>query len=97
MYGTKRAESTFAIIAVAVLCALQIFEDVIDNLEQLIGSYKSTSSPGELDAHPIYKYKVNHLSMVLKRKLNVVAKFTRNFITDIVNCKSEEIIRMVFR
>lgn len=79
------------------LCAFQVFEEVIDNLEELIRTHKSISSPGELDTHPIYKYKVNHLSMVLKRKLNVVAKFTRNLITDIVDCRSDEIIRIVFR
>lgn len=87
----------FQLLQLQLLCTLQVFEDIIDNLEELIGSYKLTSNTGELGTHPIYKYKVNHLSMVLKRKLNVVAKFTRNLITDIVDCKSEGIIRVVLR
>ncbi|EFN79178.1 coiled-coil domain-containing protein 142 [Harpegnathos saltator] len=78
-------------------CDLEVFEEAIDSLEELMESYKSTSSPGDLGTHPIYRYKMNHLSMVLKRKLNVVAKFTRNLIIDIVDCKNEEIIRTVFR
>lgn len=60
-------------------------------------SYKSTCSLGELSSHPIYKYKMNYLSTILKRKLNVVAKFTRDLITGIVDCKCEENIRIVFR
>lgn len=79
------------------LCILQIFEEVIDNLEELIESYKSTCNPEELSSHPIYKYKINHLSIVLKRKLNVIAKFTQNLINDIVDCKNDENIRIVFR
>lgn len=70
---------------------------MLENLEELIGLYKSTCNPGELSTHPIYKYKVKHLSMILKRKLNVVAKFTRNLITDIIDGKNEENIRIVFR
>lgn len=75
----------------------QVFEEVIDSLEELIESYKSTCNPGELSSHPIYKYKINHLSMVLKRKLNVIAKFTQDLIKDIVDCKNDENIRIVFR
>lgn len=97
MCVTKCTENTFAIIATADFCASQVFEEVIDGLEELIGTYRLTSSPGELSTHPIYKYKVNHLSIVLKRKLNVIAKFTRNLITDIVDCKNDEIIRIIFR
>ena len=72
-------------------------EETVDSLEELIKSYKSTCNSGELSTHPIYKYKMNHLSMILKRKLNVVAKFTQDLITGVVDCKSEENIRIVFR
>lgn len=76
---------------------LQIFEEVIDNLTELIKSYKPLCNSKELSTHLIYKYKVNHLSMVLKRRFNVVARFTRNLITEIVDCRNEEIIKIVFR
>lgn len=75
----------------------QVFEEVIDSLEELLEGYKSTSNLGELSSHLIYKYKINHLSMVLKRKLNVIAKFTQDLINDIVDCKNDENIRIVFR
>lgn len=75
----------------------QVFEEVIDSLKELIESYKSTCNLAELTNHPIYKYKINHLSMVLKRKLNVIAKFTQDLINDIVDCKNDENIRIVFR
>jgi len=74
-----------------------VFEEVIDSLEELIEDYKSTCNPGELSSHPIYKYKINHLSIVLKRKLNVIAKFIQDLINDIVDCKNDENIRIVFR
>ncbi|XP_026827107.1 coiled-coil domain-containing protein 142 [Ooceraea biroi] len=78
-------------------CELEMFEEVIDSLEELIVNYKSACSLGELSSHPIYKYKIHHLSTILKHKLNVVAKFTRDLITGIVDCKTEENIRIVFR
>lgn len=70
---------------------------MIDNLEELLERYKSTCNPEELSSHLIYKYKINHLSMILKRKLNVIAKFTQDLINDIVDCKNDENIRIVFR
>ncbi|XP_011878866.1 PREDICTED: uncharacterized protein LOC105568091 [Vollenhovia emeryi] len=83
--------------AEARTCDQEVFEEVIDSLEELIESYKLTCNPGELSSHLIYKYKINHLSMVLKRKLNVIAKFTQDLISDIVDCKNDENIRIVFR
>lgn len=80
-----------------ILRVLQVFEEVIDSLEELIESYKSTCNPSELSNHPIYKYKINHLSMILKRKLNVIAKFAQDLINDIVDCKNDENIRIVFK
>ncbi|XP_012222810.1 coiled-coil domain-containing protein 142 [Linepithema humile] len=79
------------------VCDFEVFEEVVDNLEELIENYKLTCSPKELSSHPIYKYKINYLLMILKRKLNIVAKFTRDLITAIVDCKNEENIRIVFR
>ncbi|XP_050449339.1 coiled-coil domain-containing protein 142 [Cataglyphis hispanica] len=78
-------------------CDLEVFEEVIENLEELIKNYELICKSGELSNHVIYKYKMNHLSLILKRKLNVVAKFTQDLITDIVDYKSEENIRIVFR
>lgn len=74
-----------------------MFEEVIDSLEELIESYKSICDSEELSSHLIYKYKIDHLSMILKRKLNVIAKFTQDLINDIVDCKNDENIRIVFR
>jgi len=73
-----------------------VFEEVIDNLEELIESYKLTCNPEELSSHPIYKYKINYLSIALKRKLNIIAKFIQNLINEIVDYKNEN-IRIVFR
>lgn len=47
--------------------------------------------------HPIYKYKMQHFSTILKRKHNVVAKFTRNLISEIVDSKTDEILRIIFK
>lgn len=80
-----------------MLGTLQVFEEMLDNLEELIKNYDSTCKPGELSTHLIYKYKIDHLSIILKRKLNVVAKFIQDLITGITDCKSEENIRIVFR
>lgn len=74
-----------------------MFEEILDNLEELIKNYKSTCNPRELSTHPIYKYKINHLLIILRRKLNVVAKFTQDLIASIIDCKSEENIRIAFR
>lgn len=35
--------------------------------------------------------------MILKRKLNIVAKFIQDLITNTVDCKSEDNIRITFR
>ncbi|KAG5307288.1 CC142 protein, partial [Acromyrmex insinuator] len=83
--------------AEARTCDQEVFEEVIDSLEELIESYKLTCNPEELSSHPIYKYKINHLSIVLKRKLNIIAKFVQNLINDIVDYKNDENIRIVFR
>lgn len=70
--------------------------DFIESLNELINDYRAVW--GVVDpAHPVYKYKVKHLSTELKRKLNVVAKFTRNLLFEIVDCKSDEYLRMIFR
>ncbi|XP_029172330.1 coiled-coil domain-containing protein 142 [Nylanderia fulva] len=83
--------------AEARICEQEVFEEILDSLEELIRNYKLTCNPKELSTHPIYKYKMNHLSIILKRKLNVVAKFIQDLITNIVDCKSEENIRITFR
>ncbi|EFN72191.1 Coiled-coil domain-containing protein 142 [Camponotus floridanus] len=83
-------------LAEARTCDLEVFEEMLDNLEELIKNYDSTCKPGELSTHLIYKYKIDHLSIILKRKLNVVAKFIQDLITGITDCKSEENIRIVF-
>ncbi|XP_071556235.1 coiled-coil domain-containing protein 142 [Temnothorax nylanderi] len=83
--------------AEARTCDQEVFEEVTDSLEELIENYKSMCNSAELSNHPIYKYKINHLSMVLKRKLNIIAKFIQDLINDIIDCKNDENIRIVFR
>ncbi|XP_077273252.1 uncharacterized protein LOC143903492 isoform X1 [Temnothorax americanus] len=83
--------------AEARTCDQEVFEEVTDSLEELIENYKSMCNSAELSNHPIYKYKVNHLSMVLKRKLNIIAKFVQDLINDIIDCKNDKNIRIVFR
>ncbi|XP_024889105.1 coiled-coil domain-containing protein 142 isoform X2 [Temnothorax curvispinosus] len=78
-------------------CDQEVFEEVTYSLEELIENYKSMYNSAELSNHPIYKYKINHLSMVLKRKLNIIAKFIQDLINDIIDCKNDENIRIVFR
>ncbi|XP_071654096.1 uncharacterized protein [Temnothorax longispinosus] len=83
--------------AEARTCDQEVFEEVTYSLEELIENYKSMCNSAELSNHPIYKYKINHLSMVLKRKLNIIAKFIQDLINDIIDCKNDENIRIVFR
>lgn len=76
---------------------MQIFEEIIDNLEDIAKSYKSLFNETIETTHPIYKYKMQHFSTILKRKHNVVAKFTRNLISEIVDSKTNEILRIIFK
>ncbi|XP_035725990.1 uncharacterized protein LOC118443320 isoform X2 [Vespa mandarinia] len=84
-------------VAKAQACDFEIFEEIIDNLEDITKSYKSLFNGMTETTHPIYKYKVQHFSMILKRKHNVVAKFTRNLIIEIVDSKTDEILRIIFK
>ncbi|KAI4504207.1 hypothetical protein M0802_000678 [Mischocyttarus mexicanus] len=78
-------------------CDFEVFEDIINNLEDIVKSYQSLWNDMIETSHPIYKYKMQHFSIILKQKLNVVAKFTRNLITDIVDSKSDEILKIIFK
>ncbi|XP_043265993.1 uncharacterized protein LOC122405375 [Colletes gigas] len=80
----------------AQACDLEAYQGVANDLEEVTKEHKSVCTV-TLSAHPIYKYKMRHFLTALKRKLNVLAKFTRNLITEIVDCKNEELIRIIFR
>ncbi|XP_076173547.1 coiled-coil domain-containing protein 142 [Ptiloglossa arizonensis] len=75
---------------------LEVYQSVANDLEEVVEEYKSVSSV-TLSAHSIYRYKMRHFLTELKRKLNVLARFTRNLITEIVDCKTEELLRLIFR
>ncbi|XP_054013894.1 coiled-coil domain-containing protein 142 [Hylaeus anthracinus] len=80
----------------AQACDLEGYKGVAKDLEEVTKQYTSVCSV-TLSKHPIYKYKMRHFLTALKRKVNVLARFTRNLITEIVDCKSEELLRVVFR
>ncbi|XP_006609360.1 coiled-coil domain-containing protein 142 [Apis dorsata] len=74
----------------------KVYNGIANDLEEMKEEYKSISTMS-LSAHPIYNYKMRHFLMMLKRKLNVLARFTRNLINEIVDCKSDELLRIIFR
>ncbi|XP_043790802.1 coiled-coil domain-containing protein 142 [Apis laboriosa] len=74
----------------------KVYNGIANDLEEMKEEYKSISTMN-LSAHPIYNYKMRHFLMMLKRKLNVLARFTRNLINEIVDCKSDELLRIIFR
>ncbi|XP_076632201.1 coiled-coil domain-containing protein 142 [Colletes latitarsis] len=80
----------------AQACDLETYQGVANDLEEVTKEHKSVCTV-TLSAHPIYKYKMRHFLTALKRKLNVLAKFTRNLIIEIVDCKNEELLRIIFR
>lgn len=83
-------------IADAQTYDIKVYSGIANNLEEMKEEYKSISTTS-LSAHPIYNYKMRHFLMTLKRKLNVLARFTRNLINEIVDCKSDELLRIIFR
>ncbi|CAK9824523.1 Coiled-coil domain-containing protein 142 [Anthophora retusa] len=80
----------------AQACDLEVCKGVANELEETTILYKSISTTS-LSSHPIYQYKMRHFLMLLKRKLNVLARFIRNLINEIVDCKSDELLRVIFR
>ncbi|CAK9795256.1 Coiled-coil domain-containing protein 142 [Anthophora plagiata] len=80
----------------AQACDLEVCKGVANELEETTILYKSISTTS-LSAHPIYQYKMRHFLTLLKRKLNVLARFTRNLVNEIVDCKSDELLRVIFR
>lgn len=75
---------------------MQIYNGIANDLEEIKEEYKSISTTN-ISAHPIYNYKMRHFLMMLKRKLNVLARFVRNLINEIVDCKSDELLKTIFR
>ncbi|PBC29864.1 Coiled-coil domain-containing protein [Apis cerana cerana] len=83
-------------IADAQTYDIKVYNGIANDLEEMKEEYKSISTPS-LSAHPIYNYKMRYFLMILKRKLNILARFTRNLINEIVDCKSDELLRIIFR
>ncbi|XP_066581937.1 coiled-coil domain-containing protein 142 [Prorops nasuta] len=79
------------------LTNIKPINDVISNLDDVRKSFKKLCIDNNPKKHPIYLYKSERILCNLKRKLNVLAKFTRRLINDIVDCKTDEILTMVFR
>ncbi|XP_012345486.1 coiled-coil domain-containing protein 142 [Apis florea] len=83
-------------IADAQTYDIKIYNGIANDLEEIKEEYKSISTTS-VSAHPIYNYKMRHFLMMLKRKLNVLARFVRNLINEIVDCKSDELLKIIFR
>ncbi|XP_076651754.1 coiled-coil domain-containing protein 142 [Halictus rubicundus] len=77
-------------------CDLEVYNGVANDVEEVTNGYKSICSE-TLSLHPIYKYKMRYFLTSMKRKLNVLARFSRNLINEMVDCRSEELLRIVFR
>lgn len=78
------------------LIFIQACSGVANDVEGVTNGYKSIRSVA-LSTHPIYKYKMRCFLTSMKRKLNVLARFSRNLINEIVDCNSEELLRIIFR
>ncbi|KOX80150.1 hypothetical protein WN51_08327 [Melipona quadrifasciata] len=99
---TKRIDNLVESIALIIQditnaqsCDFEVYKRIANDLEERTNEYKSLSTMS-LSTHPIYKYKMYHFLTMLKRKLNVLARFTRNLINEIVDCKSDELLRIIF-
>ena len=68
----------------------------VRRLERYTEDYRLIWRSGET-IHPVYKAKVQYIKMNLQRNLNTVAKFIRNLIYDIIDCKNDEFLRIIFR
>ncbi|XP_043481011.1 uncharacterized protein LOC122510434 isoform X2 [Leptopilina heterotoma] len=68
----------------------------VKRLEKCIEDYRSIWKSGET-SQPVYKAKVQHIKTSLQRNLNVVAKFIRNLIYDIMDLKNDEFLKIIFR
>ncbi|XP_003708560.2 coiled-coil domain-containing protein 142 isoform X2 [Megachile rotundata] len=77
-------------------CDLEVYKGVANDLEEAMNEYKLICTV-TLSAHPIYKFKMCHFLTQLKRKMNTLARFTKNLINEIVDCNSDELLRVIFR
>ncbi|XP_078032819.1 coiled-coil domain-containing protein 142 [Augochlora pura] len=77
-------------------CDLEVCNGVANDVEEAMNGYKSICSTS-LSPHPIYRHKMRYFLTSMKRKLNVLARFSRNLINEIVDCRNEELLRVVFR
>lgn len=75
---------------------MQVYKGVANDLKETMEDYKSITTIS-LAIHPIYKYKMRYCLMIMKRKMNILARFVRNLINEIVDCKSDELLRVIFR
>ncbi|KOC70967.1 Coiled-coil domain-containing protein 142 [Habropoda laboriosa] len=80
----------------AQACDLEVCKGVANDLEEATEQYRSICTIN-LTTHPIYRYKIRHFLTLLKRKLNVLARFNRNLINEIVDCNSDQLLRIIFR
>ncbi|CAL7938036.1 unnamed protein product [Xylocopa violacea] len=77
-------------------CDLEVYTEIANDLDETAKEYKAIGTVA-LSTHPIYKYKMRHILTISRRKLRVLARFTRNLVNEIVDCKTDELLRIVFR
>ncbi|XP_017752362.1 PREDICTED: coiled-coil domain-containing protein 142 [Eufriesea mexicana] len=80
----------------AQTCNFEVYKRVANDLKEMMEDYILISTIS-LDIQPIYKYKMRHCLMIMKRKVNILARFVRNLINEIVDCKNDELLRVIFR
>nr|XP_034179942.1 coiled-coil domain-containing protein 142 isoform X2 [Osmia lignaria] len=80
----------------AQACDLEVYKGVANDLEDVMKEYKSICNV-TLSTHPIYKFKMRHFLIQLKRKMNTLARFVKNLINEIVDCNSDELLTVIFR
>ena len=74
----------------------KVLTNFLQRLERYTEDYRLIWKSGET-THPVYKAKVQYIKTSLQRNLNVVAKLIRNMIYDIMDCKNDVFLRIIFR
>ncbi|XP_012267133.2 coiled-coil domain-containing protein 142 [Athalia rosae] len=93
---TEEIISTTGEIESSNNCYHKNLEDILTSLEALLKDYESIKQVA-YQKHPVHKYKVEHFKTLIKRRLNVVAKITRDLINDILDCKHDVLLNSIFR
>ncbi|KAG7190741.1 hypothetical protein KM043_006813 [Ampulex compressa] len=78
-------------------CDLEVYDDIINDSENIAEAYRTTCNAPSISAHPVFGRKMYHFLYTLKLRINVVAKFIRNLINEIVDSRNEDMLVIIFR